>query len=80
MRVEAQFKMIGRSRKMNKAVVKALRPDDVGLPKGVTISYSVTDNEMLCQIRGEMNMGSFTYLWEDLLLNLKATLNILNLL
>ncbi|MFQ5711877.1 MAG: KEOPS complex subunit Pcc1 [Candidatus Geothermarchaeales archaeon] len=80
MRVEALLRVDELTKEKSKTIISALKPDDVGLPEGVTIEYSAAEEGMLCKVSGKMDLGSLKFLWEDLLLNLKVALDTLDLL
>ena len=70
-RIETIFSVGEMNEKDISAVIRAVSPDNTGLSEGSEIFFDKKHGRMLCRIEGDMNLGSFTLIWNDLLLNFK---------
>ena len=61
-------------------MAEALKPDNVGIPKGCEISLLIKKDWLLCEVNGEMDTGSFLSILKDLMINLKVTKTVLDVI
>ncbi len=71
-KIRATLKIRGLREKEATVVVRALKPDDIGLPDGCRIRHEVGEGETSCIIVGRMEMGSLLSTLNDLMLSYRA--------
>jgi hypothetical protein len=71
-KVRSTLKIGGLKEEEAHAVVRALRPDNVGLPDGCSIKLDVFEGGMTCTIVGRMEIGSLMSTLNDLMTSLRA--------
>ena len=80
MRVEALLRIDGLRRGGVEAIARALAPDNKGLPRGSNITFKEHPEALEIHIEGEMEIGNLEWTLRDLLLCLRASQGVLEIL
>lgn len=54
------------------AIVRALSPDNVGIPRGLTLEVSPEEGAVTVHLRGKARIRTFARTWNDLMINLRT--------